>query len=157
MSILYTVTPITNEVVDWLVDTGVILSEESTSRFPLITEIRDVLDSLDGFISEYDDHGIGSSWRAVIMSHEVPESGAWTRLNITHQKDPSEPQDIWFEKGDPKLIVTIVSRLAVMCGTLVVFPDTGCPPLVVTANDDPDDLCAQWLHIQKDGDEQSAP
>jgi hypothetical protein len=150
MGVLYIVTPTTGEVVDWLVDTGVTLPVDNASRFPLIAEIRDVLDSLEGFTSEYDDNGIGSSWQAMITSLEDPESGAWTRLNITHQKDPSEPQDIWFEKGHPELIVTIVSRLAVMCGTLVVIPDTGCPPLVVPAGADPDDLCAQWGHINED-------
>ena len=60
MGVLYTVTPTTGEVADWLVDTGVTLPVGSTSRFPLIAEIRDVLDSLEGFTSEYDDSGIGS-------------------------------------------------------------------------------------------------
>jgi hypothetical protein len=152
MGVLYTVTPTTGEVADWLVDTGVTLPVGGDSRFPLIAEIRDVLGSLDGFTSEYDDNGIGSSWQAMITSLEDPESGAWTCLNITHQKDPSEPQDIWFEKGYPELIVTIVSRLAVMCGTLVVIPDTGCPPLVVPAGADPDDLCAHWPHLKDEDD-----
>jgi hypothetical protein len=150
MGVLYTITPTTGEVADWLVDTGVTLPVGSASRFPLIAEIRDVLDSLEGFTSAYDDNGIGSSWQAMIMSIEDPESGAWTRLNITCQKDPSEPQDIWFEKGYPELIVRIVSRLAEMCGTLVVIPDTGCPPLVVLSGADPIDLCAHWPHLKNE-------
>lgn len=152
VGVLYIVTPRTDEIADWLADVGVSLPEDSSSRWPLLSEIHDVIGSLEGYSAEYSDNGVGSSWQAMITSANDPESGAWTLLNISHRGELSEPQKIWFEKGFPDLIVEILVRLSSRCGTLVLVPDTGCPPLVINAGDDPDQLCAQWEHlIQSDG------
>lgn len=147
MGVLYIVTPPTDEVSDWLADTCVSLPDVVSSRSPLLSEIRHVLDSLEGYSVDYTDNGRGSCWHAMITSTENPEDGRWTRMNITSLNGPSEPQEIWFEKGHPELIVQILCRLSSECGTLVVIPDTGCPPLVITAGDDPEQLCAKWEHL----------
>ena len=136
------------DVADWLAESGASLPADTSTRWPLLAEIRDVLDSLEGFTVDYTDNGIGSSWQAMITSADDPDTGGWTLMNITHQKEPSEPQEIWFEKGFPELIVDILTRLSSKCGTLVIIPDTGCSPLVVPPRADPSRLCAQWEHLE---------
>jgi hypothetical protein len=147
MGVLYIVMPPTQEVADWLHESGIALSVVSPSRSPNIFEIRETLDSLEGFLVEYSDNGIGHSWQAMITSIGDPESGGWTLMNISSLGEPEQPQEIWFEKGHPELIVEIVSRLSARCGTLVVIPDTGCPPLVISPGDDSKKLCSRWEHL----------
>lgn len=148
MGVLYIVTPPTDEVRNWLAESGIPVSKDTTSRGPLLSEIRDVLDSLEGYSVDYTDNGIGSSWQAMISSSVNPESGRWTGINIIRQNASSEPQEICFEKGFPEFIVEIVARLSSRCGTLIIIPDTGCPPLVVNASDDAGKLCANWDHLK---------
>jgi hypothetical protein len=151
MGVLYTVMPPSQEVADWLHELGIAVSVDTSSRGPNISEIRETLDSLEGFSVEYTDNGIGSTWQAMITSIGDPDSGGWTLLNISSRAEPGEPQEIWFEKGHPELIVEILSRLSMRCGTFVVIPDTGCPPLVISPGDDPKKLCAQWEHLNPNG------
>ena len=151
MGVLYTVMPPSQEVADWLDESGLHVSVDTSSRSPTISEIRETLNSLEGFAVEYTDNGIGSSWQAMVTTIADPESGGWTLLNITRRAKPEESQEIWFEKGHPELIVEIVSRLSMRCGTLIVIPDTGCPPLVIAPGGDPEKLCAQWEHINPNG------
>jgi hypothetical protein len=151
MGVLYTVMPPSQEVADWLHESGIAVSVDTSSRGPNISEIRETLDSLEGFSVEYTDNGIGSTWQAMITSIGDPDSGGWTLLNISSRAEPGEPQEIWFEKGHPELIVEILSRLSMRCGTFVVIPDTGCPPLVISPGDDPKKLCAQWEHLNPNG------
>jgi hypothetical protein len=148
MGVLYTVTPPTNEVAVWLEDLGVDLPRDDSSRLPLLGEVRAVLDSLDGFSIEYTDNGIGSEWQAMVTSLDDPVTGGWTILNITNRKEDSEPQEIWFEKGFPELIVEILVQISSRCGTLILIPDTGCPPLPIAPGSDPKQLCAQWEHLE---------
>jgi hypothetical protein len=151
MGVLYTVMPPTQEVSDWLHELGVALGADMSPRGPNLFEIRETLDSLEGFAVEYNDNGIGSPWQAMITSIGDPEFGGWTLMNISSRGDPERPQEICFEKGHPELIVEIVSRLSALCGTLVVIPDTGCLPLVISPGDDPDKLCARWEHLAPNG------
>jgi len=150
MGVLYTILLPTEEVADWLSESGVSLGVGLLARGPLLSEIREVLDSLEGYAVEYNDGGTGSPWQAMITSAVDPESGRWTLLNITSRGEPLAPQEVWFEKGHPELIVEIVCRLAARCGTFVIVPDTGCLPLVVSPGDDPSELFGRWEHLTED-------
>jgi hypothetical protein len=152
MGVIYVITPPTREVAVWLSESGENIAEDTAARWPLLPEIHEVLQSLDGFTVEYFGGGVGSFWQATVSSSNDRESGPWTCLNIIRQKHPAEPQEISFEKGYPELIVQIVSRLSARCGTLVIIPDTGCRPLVVSSGDDPQNLCANWEHLRSTSD-----
>lgn len=143
--------PPTQEVADWLHESGIAVSVDTSSRDPNISEIRETLDSLEGFSVEYTDNGIGSPWQAMITSIDDADSGGWTLMNISSCAEPEQPQEIWFEKGHPELIVEILSRLSLRCGTFVAIPDTGCRPLVISPGDDPHKLCARWEHLKPNG------
>ena len=147
MGVLYTIGSTTGEVAEWLNESGFTVSSDESSRLPLLGEICGALNSLEDSSIEYTDGGIGSPWQAMVTSSDDPERGAWTLLNITKLRPPSEPQELWFEKGFPELIVSILSKIANSSGTLIVVPDTGCAPLVVPPNSIPEELCAQWEHI----------
>ena len=146
MGVLYIVAPLSGEVVDWLEESGIGVPAGGKSRFPTLLEIRETLDSLEGFDIEYNDNGVGSCWQAMISSAQDPGSGPWTLLNINRRAEPSEPQDLSFEKGYPELIVDILARLSTRCGVLVLIPDTGEDPLLISAGDDPAELCRHWEH-----------
>ena len=143
--------PPSQEVVDWLHESGIAVSVDTSSRGPNISEIRETLGSLEGFSVEYTDNGIGSPWQAMITSIGDPDSCGWTLMDISSCAEPDQPQEIWFEKGHPELIVEILSRLSMLCGTFVLIPDTGCTPLVISSGDDPKKLCARWEHLNPNG------
>ena len=147
MGVLYTICSATSEMADWLAESQISIPSVETARMPLLGEICAVLNSLKNYKVDFTENGIGSSWQAMVKSLVEPESGAWTLLNITSLETPSEPQAVWFEKGSPELIVLIVSLIANKSGTLIIIPDTGCPPLVVPPDSNPDELCANWQHI----------
>ncbi len=65
MGVLYTVMPLSQEVADWLHESGIAVSVDTSSRGPNISEIRETLGSLEGFTVEYTDNGIGSPWQAM--------------------------------------------------------------------------------------------
>ena len=49
MGVLYTVMPPTQEVADWLDESGIAVNVDTPSRGPDISEIQETLDSLEGF------------------------------------------------------------------------------------------------------------
>lgn len=150
MGVLYIVIPLTQDVAGWLHESGTPRRMGSPSRGANLLEIRETLDSLEGFSVEINDGGIGGRWQAMITSIRSPESGGWTLMNITKRGETEQPQEIWFEKGCPGLIVDIVCRLSARCGTLVVITDTGCAPLVISPSDDSEELCGRWEHLAPD-------
>ncbi len=147
MGVLYAVLPLSDKVTDWLHESGISVPTGIPSRLPTLPEIRGVLDSLDGFSVEYTDRGIGEIWQAMISSISDRQAGPWTLANISHRKDPSEPQLLWFAKGYAELIVDILSRLSKYCGVLVLIPDTGGSPLLISSGDNPKELCQRWDHF----------
>ncbi len=116
-------------------------------RNPTPAEIRHVVAGLDGFKASYNDPPtMGQLWQVTVEDALDPDTGRWTLVNMSKYAGENVPEDIWFEKGWPDLIVRILLRLATTCGALVVVPDTGEAPLVVAVGDEEEDLLARWEH-----------
>jgi hypothetical protein len=149
MGVLYTVVPVDDSITGYLRDAGIELPAASIpSRNPTPKELREVVATLvDQKVTVYSppEH----SWQIMIEGRNDPDNEPWTLLNVdAFSGDETEPHSIWFEKGWASLILRVVHALSARCGPLVIWPDTGEQPIVVTAADDPDVLFATWEHTR---------
>jgi hypothetical protein len=146
MGVLYTVLPLDDELATYLRDEGVHVPPcPKATRNPTLLEVRAVCDRLDGFGTRYFVSQDAKHWQASIEGAANPEEEPWTLLNVSDFTGrEEEPQKIWFEKGWPSLILRILHGLVGSCGHLVLIPDTGEPPLVVSADVSFEELDARW-------------
>lgn len=147
MGVLYSIVPLDEQIADYLLTLDVELpSHEIPARNPTPRELRLVCNDLtDLKVTQHlspEDAG-----QITFEGLKDPENEPWTLLNVTDfNGDESLPHAIWFEKGWPSLILRIVCKLAAYCGPLVIVPDTGCKPIVVSESDDVAILFATWEH-----------
>jgi hypothetical protein len=86
----------------------------------------------------------GKSW---FRGFETLNHEPWTLLNVDDfNGDEDAPHSIWFEKRWPCLILRIAKALSCNCGPLVIIPDTGCAPVIVSSTDNVDGLLSTWEH-----------
>jgi|ERR1700677_2442528 len=129
MGVIWTILPLNDRIKPWLEDMG-IAYPNSLSRFPTGMEIKSVLRGLKDYKIDIYEKGIGVGWQAVI-SHKNDINSS-TILNIRAYAGDNEQQKISFSKGCEKLNEDILKRLTIMCGPLVLIPDTGEDPAVIT-------------------------
>jgi len=159
MGVLYTVLPLDDELATYLRDEGAhVPPRPKTTRNPTLLEVRDVCDRLAGFRTEYFVSPDAKHWQASIEGAADPEQEPWTLLNVSDFTGrENEPQKIWFEKGWESLILRVLHRLAGPCGPLVLIPDTGEPPMVVSADTPFDELEARWKSTRELWEERGDP
>lgn len=131
MGVLWIVWPLDDEMKSWLDETGVEYPN-SSSRFPTGREIKDVVAALSDFDIAITDNGVGSPWQASIVSKLGGDHGEWTLLNISEYSGDDEEQKLWFEKGWESLMTSILKELSKKSGPLVLIPDTGDDPRVIS-------------------------
>ncbi len=116
----------------------------SPCRNPSPQELRNVLDELSGYTTDY--LVSPGNWQAsveAISGLRLFRSSTLVSV-VDFRGDETMPHVFYFEKGDPKLNILIVERLSRLCGPLFVFPDTGARPLLVTPGIDPIDAVKVW-------------
>ncbi len=133
MGVLYSCIPITNtpEILAWLQEQRVSLPSESIfSRDPTPQEIRAALETIENYTTDY---AVSRTfWQANVSYTADPEHGPWTCINVlNYHDDEAQSYHIYFEKGSPELILTIMERLSRLCGPLLCAPDSGDMPIVV--------------------------
>ena len=139
---MYSLFPLSEEMRSWLDEQSIAYPLNVESRNPLLTEAQSVLAQLDGYKVEETAVSVGKFWQAFIQDKKDPEHKGWATLNILSLTDG--PNEMYFEKGWPDLIIRITVLLSRHTGPLVLFCDAGDPPLVVTADDDPELLYESW-------------
>jgi hypothetical protein len=149
MGVLYSIVPLDESIAPYLRDVGVEFTDSgNSSRNPTPLELRAVAAQLtDLHVDLYSppEH----AWQIMIQGKKDPDNEPWTLLNVTEfSGDETVPHAIWFEKGWPSLILRVVHALSLRCGPLVIVPDTGCKPIVVSASDDVGRLFANWEHTR---------
>jgi hypothetical protein len=149
MGVLYSCIPITDtpEILAWLQEQRVTLPSPSIfGRDPTPQEIRTALDSIENYTADY---AVSRTfWQANVSYTAEPEQGPWTCINVlNYQDDESQPYHIYFEKGWPELILTIMERLSRLCGPLMCVPDTGATPIVVTPGLKSSEAVLPWYNI----------
>ena len=131
MGVLWTTYPLNDEMTEWL-DSLEVSYPKTPSRFPTGREVKDAVSELNGIKASIRDNGVGGSWQVWLESETKPEE-FWTLLNITNYSGDNEQQEIWFEKGHEHLIKQVLAVICAKCGPLVLIPDTGGDPEVVSA------------------------
>lgn len=63
---------------------------------------------------------------------------------ISCVKSEGERLSWCFEKGDPHLNIRVLERITQRAGPLVMIPDTGERPVIVTPGSTADDVLAEW-------------
>jgi hypothetical protein len=111
------------------------------SRDPTLREVRDVLEELGPYAIRYE--VVGRDYWCAWVDHHDPY-GPRTLVHITHVGGDDDQRPVWFEKGDPILVITIVERLTRLCGTLLLTTDAGAVPLIVTPGADPEVVIQPW-------------
>ena len=141
MGVIYVVAPIDDEVAEFLRSESIVVPHEA-SKGPLFRDIQDAISGLDGYSVESDPYAVGASWDAQIASRV--DQYSWTRATVQKLAPADHPQSLAFHKGSPELVVAIVLRLSQACGPLVLFTDSGDSPLVVSPQDDIENLLKFW-------------
>ena len=145
MGILYTVWPLDAQAQEWLRSLDIDVPV-STSRWPRRTEIEQVLGELQGFKVEYTLNGPGQRWDAFVSDGEEDEN--WTLLHAEPHENDDDCTHLSFEKGEPTLIVALLRSLSAATGTLMLVPDIGCPPMVVSASRSVAEIVADFCGIE---------
>jgi hypothetical protein len=139
---MYSVYPLVEEIKSWLDEMSVVYPSSHEGRNPELTEIQSALAQLDGYSVKASAPEIGKTWQALIENTQGPEENGWALLNIIQLAEG--PNEFYFEKGWPDLIVKITHLISRASGPLVLICDAGDPPLVVTAEADPVALFEGW-------------
>jgi len=150
MGVLYTIVPLDESLAAYIRDVGGVVPQWSgPSRNPTPQEVRAVCGELSDLkVTMYSppEH----AWQIMIEGFHDADDEPWTLLNVFEfNGDETQPHAIWFDKGWPSLILRIVRELSAHCGPLVIVPDTGCNPIVVSAHDDVAKLFATWEHTRE--------
>jgi len=129
MGVNWAVQPLDDEMKSYLDETGIDYPN-NPSRLPTGREIKEVVAALSGFNVEISDNGVGDFWQAQIVSKRDPEE--YALLNIEKYSGDDQEQELWFEKGSEDVIISILKKLSKMSGPLVLIPDTGDEPTVIS-------------------------
>ncbi len=145
MGVLYVIIPLDERTADWLRGANLSVPTcDRPSRNPTPAEVRRVCDGLPGIVVGYNVRP-GKVWQATLSGATDPEHEPWTSINIDpFTGDESEPHPIGFSKGWPVLIHRVANALATVCGPLVVYPDTGDPPAILTGVERFEDWSQMW-------------
>jgi hypothetical protein len=113
---------------DWLALAGVHLPATTPSgRMPAPAEMKAVLENLSGVRVRY--QITGSTWQASVTSRK---DVSWASLRFrAYGGNPQDPQPFVFEDGWDEVILLVASRVARLCGPLVLLHDSGAAPQVV--------------------------
>ena len=107
------------------------------------------MESLEGYRVEVNNPSHGELWQADICFAEDSEHGPWTLANMKEFAGDDVPTSLWFEKGWPELIIDILLGVAAATGPLVLIPDTGEAPVVVTADAYRQAIIENWEHTDE--------
>ena len=145
MGVIYIVLPLLPDekdaIVAWLRSLSIACPGEE-GRFPSIEEIRSVLDHLNGYTTHY---STGSGhWYAEIAQTDRG-NGDWAFLVVdNYSGTDADSHAFYFERGSPRLMVLLLRQLASACGPLILLPDTGNLPVIVTPELDLDLALRTW-------------
>lgn len=112
----------------WLVQSRIHLPGEiPPGRYPAPAEIRSILDALPGIRVVYRiSKGV---WQAAVTSRR---DVSWASLVVKdYTGDPEVQSPFYIEAGWDEMITLVISRLAKVCGPLVLLHDSGALPQVV--------------------------
>jgi len=142
MSVMYVVIPLLPgrraDIESWMCSLD-IACPEGNGRYPTLQELREVLDHLDGYTISYSMSRVfPAHWYADIVRADH-KNGDWAFIVVNNYNgDETDTHEFYFERGAPRVMLPILQQLVPRCGPLILLPDTGAPPVVVTSQLDID-------------------
>jgi hypothetical protein len=147
MGVLYTVIPLNTaheDFLPWLDELGVEYPTNEEGRNPTPQEVRAALAELRDYTCDFSGGTVGTFWQVDISWAAAPEDGPWTALRTLKYEGENDPIEIYFEKGWREAVLSVLTNLCRTTGPLVLIPDTGEKPIVVTANRTIEETLAVW-------------
>ncbi len=153
MSVLYSVMPIDEEHWqqwnEYLAQFGARIPIGVASRYPLPSEIRQVLDEMTDYTKKYfitEKVWDVDIYETIFYDEEKHHStGKHASINsIGPALNESSPLHIYFHSGTEEVNLEIVLRLSVFTGPLILMADDDIVPLIVADRQQLADLVNQW-------------
>ena len=144
MGTYYAISPVSEATLP-LLESACLSDLEGDSRFPLLSEIREILGGLEGCSYKSSPVIVGRSWDAQITCRSASGGAEMnSRLTILELAPETEAQEFYFAEGCPELIFRILCGLSSLCGILVLFTD-GMDAFPIRPNSDSEALRLKWL------------
>lgn len=157
MGMLFIPLPLNNAIlgnpsrVDWLARYGIELPPDySQGRWPTAVELRQALDSIDGYDTTY---YVGEAdFSAMVLPlidgepqrGQVLEGPLATIHVLQFDGDESKPLEFYLPKGWPELHLLILKHVAASCGPYIIYADDVDAPVMIDADTDLDAAMAKW-------------
>ncbi len=136
MAVSWLVLPIVPEIIDWLQNQHGLTVPNVESRWATLDELLEILASIGESVSRKDiPHRDGNVVSLIMGKIDTP---AFAQISGRIKGDHFE---FSFENNGntPQIMLTILTKLCVTCGALVIFCGTGGAPYIVTADTDIDE------------------
>ncbi len=140
MGVSYSVLALDSRVCEWLRSLGVDYPE-GESRNPEPDDYLRAIGEIPG-VSIREENALGH--RCVWVENYKDRDYGWTVVRLGAEQSDQGSCHVWFDKGDPELIVAIAERLTHACGPLVLHSASGGKPIVVHPGAVPADTLAPW-------------
>ena len=151
MSVTHVVVPLGPSLHDYLDAEGASYPSE-VGRRPSLLEVRAAIAVLPDVTAAFDVPLPGGTWTATLETDPAQPSHDWAVITAHPFNDEASGYDIAFERGSPELIVSVIHALSSITGPLVLVPDSGEAPLVVSPHHTVPGLLSSWADA--DGDDQ---
>ena len=150
MSVTHVVVPLNPSLHDYLDAEGAAYPSE-VGRRPSLLEVRAAIAVVPNVTAVFDVPLPGGTWTATLETAPSQPSHAWAVITAHPFNDEASGYDIAFERGSPELIVSVLHALSSITGPLVLVPDSGEAPLVVSQQQTVPALLSSWADADADG------
>ena len=142
MGVLYSITPVSAFSKDDDIGIDIKPYLRDASRSPSIAELEHIVgSSTDCVVEWFDDHN--DTKVASITHTREGEDDSRTTLVIMNYSNVDK-QGYYFEKGDRDLLIDFVHRISKICGSQVIYPDSGGSPVLVDPRLSPPEALQIW-------------
>ncbi len=149
MGVTFVVVPLSPTLHEYLDAEGAPYPSEAGRR-PTLLEVRAAIARLPEVMASFDVPPPGGTWFATLEAAPSQPSGVWAVITAHPFGGEASEYDIAFERGAPELIVAVLHALSTVTGPLVLVPDTGEAPLVVSPLHTVPELLASWADADID-------
>ena len=143
LGVTYVVVPLSPSLHAYLDAQGAPYPSEAGRR-PTLLDLRAAIAGLPEVTADFDVPPPGGTWFATLEAAPSQPSAVWTVITAHPFCGETSEYDLAFERGAPELIVSVLHVLSTVTGPLVLVPDTGATPLVISPHRTVPELLASW-------------
>ena len=114
----------------------------SSSRKPTVDELRNVVGSVNSYEVEwFDDQN--NTLVASITELPIQDPSEQATMVIMNYREEGR-EDYYFKKGSPMLLIKLIKEIVNLCGSQIIYPDSGEPPLLISKDASIEQLYQKW-------------